>query len=43
MIDVSLHDGGRQLTPAAARFKELLLETLAMNLPTSEKVKKQFS
>jgi DNA-binding transcriptional LysR family regulator len=43
MIDVSLHDGGRQLTPAAARFKEVLLETLAVNLPTSQKVKKPFS
>ncbi|HET9378961.1 MAG TPA: LysR substrate-binding domain-containing protein [Chthoniobacterales bacterium] len=43
MIDVSLHDGGRQLTPAAARFKEVLLETLAVNLPTSQKAKRKSS
>lgn len=36
-IDLSLHDGGRKLTPAAARFKEIILETLAANLPLSRK------
>jgi DNA-binding transcriptional LysR family regulator len=43
MIDLSLHDGGRELTPAATRFKEILFETLAMNLPISRKAKKDFS
>jgi hypothetical protein len=43
MIDLSLHDGGRELTPAATRFKETLFETLAANLPISRKVKGNFS
>jgi DNA-binding transcriptional LysR family regulator len=43
MIDLSLHDGGRELTPAATRFKEILLETLAANLPISRKTKRDFS
>ena len=43
MIDLSLHDGGRELTPAASRFKEILLETLTANLPISRKNKRNFS
>lgn len=43
MIDLSLHDGGRELTPAATRFKEILLETLTANLPVSRKNKRNFS
>jgi hypothetical protein len=31
-IDLSLHDGGRALTPATVRLKEILLETLPSNL-----------
>lgn len=42
-IDLSLHDGGRELTPAASRFKEILLETLTANLPISRKNKRNFS
>jgi len=42
MIDLSLHDGGRALTPAATRFKEVLLETLAANLPMPRKIKRNF-
>jgi hypothetical protein len=33
MIDLFLHDGGRELSQAVSRFKEILLETLAENLP----------
>jgi hypothetical protein len=29
MVDVSLHDGGRALNPAATRFKEILSQTLS--------------
>ena len=43
MIDLSLHDGGRELTPTATRFKEILLETLTANLPMSRKSKRKFS
>lgn len=43
MIDLSLHDGGREPTPAATRFKETLFETLAANLPISRKIKGNFS
>jgi DNA-binding transcriptional LysR family regulator len=39
-IDLSLHDGGRELTPAASRFKEILLETLTANLPMFRKNKR---
>lgn len=35
MIDLYLHDGGCALPQAANRFKEILLETLAENLPLS--------
>jgi DNA-binding transcriptional LysR family regulator len=38
-VDVSLHDGGRELTPAAIRFKEILFETLAEDRPTRRKTK----
>jgi DNA-binding transcriptional LysR family regulator len=41
MIDLSLHDGGRELTPAATRFKEILLETLTANLPNVPKNQKE--
>jgi DNA-binding transcriptional LysR family regulator len=34
MVDVSFHDAGRELTPAATRFKEILSETLAENVPS---------
>ena len=40
---LSLHDAGRELTPATARFKEILLETLAANLPAASKVKRNFT
>ncbi|MGA8478248.1 MAG: LysR substrate-binding domain-containing protein [Chthoniobacterales bacterium] len=43
MIDLSLHDGGRELTPATTRFKEILFETLAANLPISRKIQRNFS
>jgi DNA-binding transcriptional LysR family regulator len=33
MVDLFLHDGGRQLPEAANRFKETLLETLVKELP----------
>jgi hypothetical protein len=33
MVDLFLHDGGRELSQAVSRFKEILLETLAENLP----------
>ena len=33
MIDLCLHDGGRDLSQAANRFKEILLETLDENVP----------
>jgi DNA-binding transcriptional LysR family regulator len=39
-IDLSLHDGGRELTSAASRFKEILLETLTANLPMFRKNKR---
>jgi DNA-binding transcriptional LysR family regulator len=42
-IDLSLHDGGRELTSATSRFKEILLETLTANLPTFRKSKRNFS
>jgi DNA-binding transcriptional LysR family regulator len=42
-IDLSLHDGGRELTSATSRFKEILLETLTVNLPTFRKSKRNFS
>lgn len=32
-LAVSLHDGGRSLPPAAARLREVVLETLADKLP----------
>jgi DNA-binding transcriptional LysR family regulator len=41
--ELSLHDAGRELTPAAARFKEILFETLAANLPVARKVKRNFA
>ena len=37
MVDVSLHDGGRELTPATTLFKEILTATLAENLPIRRK------
>ena len=40
---LSLHDGGRELTPATTRFKEILLETLAANLPATSKVNQSFT
>jgi DNA-binding transcriptional LysR family regulator len=43
MIDLSLHDGGRELTPAATRLKEILLETLTANLSISRKIKRNLS
>ena len=33
MVDVSLHDGRRELSTAASHFKNVLCETLAENLP----------
>ena len=33
MVDLFLHDGGRELTEAVNQFKEILLETLAEELP----------
>jgi DNA-binding transcriptional LysR family regulator len=41
--ELSLHDAGRELTPATARFKEILLETLAANLPAASKTKGNFT
>jgi DNA-binding transcriptional LysR family regulator len=43
MIDLTLHDGGRELTPAASLFKEILLETLTANLPMSRNTKRNSS
>jgi DNA-binding transcriptional LysR family regulator len=43
MIDLSLHDGGRKLTSAAARFKEIIFEILTANLPVSRKTKRKIS
>jgi DNA-binding transcriptional LysR family regulator len=43
MIELSLHDAGRELTPATTRFKEVLRETLAANLPNFRKTKRNFS
>jgi DNA-binding transcriptional LysR family regulator len=43
MIDLSLHDGGRELTPAATHFKGILLETLAANVPIFRKKKRNLS
>jgi DNA-binding transcriptional LysR family regulator len=40
VVDVSLHDGGRELSPAAARFKEILSETLAESLPAKRKARR---
>jgi len=39
LVDLSLHDGGRELTPAATRFKEILSATLVENLPIRRKAK----
>jgi DNA-binding transcriptional LysR family regulator len=39
MVEVSLHDGGRELTSAATRFKKILSETLAEDLPAKRKAK----
>lgn len=39
MVEVSLHDGGRELTPAAALFREILFETMAENVPSKRKAK----
>jgi DNA-binding transcriptional LysR family regulator len=39
VVDLSLHDGGRALTPAATQFKEILTATLAENLPDQAKGK----
>ena len=33
-LDLCLHDGGRVLTPAHGRLREIVLETLAANLPS---------
>ncbi|MBV8968633.1 MAG: hypothetical protein JO331_06165 [Verrucomicrobia bacterium] len=33
MVDLFLHDGGRELTEAVNQFKKILLETLAEELP----------
>jgi DNA-binding transcriptional LysR family regulator len=41
--ELSLHDAGRELTPATARFKEILLQTLAANLPAASKTKGNFT
>jgi len=41
MVDLYLHDGGRELSPAVSRFKEILLETLAENPPFVHAHKKQ--
>ena len=34
VLDLCLHDGGRALTPAHARLREIVMETLAANLPS---------
>jgi DNA-binding transcriptional LysR family regulator len=39
MVEVSLHDGGRELTPAATRFREILFETIAENVQSKRKAK----
>jgi hypothetical protein len=39
MVEVSLHDGGRELTPAATRFREILFETIAENVQPKSKAK----
>jgi DNA-binding transcriptional LysR family regulator len=39
MVEVSLHDSGRELTPAATRFREILFETIAENLQSKRKAK----
>ena len=39
MVDVFLHDGGRELSQAVSRFKESLLEMLAENLPLPQATK----
>lgn len=33
MLDLCLHDGGRDASPAIGRLREILVETLAANLP----------
>ena len=39
LVDLTLHDAGRELTPAATRFKEILSATLEENLPIRRKAK----
>jgi hypothetical protein len=39
MVDISLHDGGRELTSAAIYFKEILSGTLAEDLPVKRQAK----
>jgi DNA-binding transcriptional LysR family regulator len=33
-IDVAMHDAGRELTPAAQRLREIMLDVFSANLPT---------
>ncbi len=33
MVALSLHDGGRQISPAVSRLRDIVMESLAANLP----------
>jgi DNA-binding transcriptional LysR family regulator len=40
-IDLSLHDRGRPLTPAATRLKDILIETIPVSLSTGGRLRSQ--